>query len=188
MGSEMCIRDRYSTVDDKPFVIRSAGGTTVASFNASDADPDILLTPDGTGEVGIGTSTPSANLDIVGTLQYVDGNQGAGYVLTSDTSGHATWKSPHENADAVPDTSSPIPIKFQGGIIYVHPTVNATAMPWNDNTNTSATGATSHEDGETNSFTIELAQGSHGTPPYCAEVCRDLSAHGRSDWLSLIHI
>mgnify|MGYP006249865571 FL=1 len=55
-------------------------------------------------------------------------------------------------------------------------------MPWNDNTNTSATGATSHEDGETNSFTIELAQGSHGTPPYCAEVCRDLSAHGRSDW------
>ena len=41
--------------------------------------------------VGIGTSTPSAKLDIVGTMQLADGNHGAGKVLTSDAAGNATW-------------------------------------------------------------------------------------------------
>lgn len=44
------------------------------------------------GNVGIGTTTPSAALDLVGTFQYVDGNQSNGYVLTSDASGNATWQ------------------------------------------------------------------------------------------------
>lgn len=46
------------------------------------------------GNVGIGTPTPSATLDLVGTFQYVDTNEGAGKVLTSDASGNATWQTP----------------------------------------------------------------------------------------------
>jgi hypothetical protein len=46
--------------------------------------------------VGIGTSTPSDKLHIVGTsgntLRIEDGNQAAGLVLTSDTDGNASWQ------------------------------------------------------------------------------------------------
>lgn len=45
------------------------------------------------GNTGIGTATPSATLDVVGTAQYVDGNEADGYVLTSDATGNATWQS-----------------------------------------------------------------------------------------------
>jgi len=44
------------------------------------------------GNVGIGSTNPSATLDVVGTFQYVDGNESNGYVLTSDASGNATWQ------------------------------------------------------------------------------------------------
>ncbi|MBN3033946.1 MAG: hypothetical protein JW861_00020, partial [Bacteroidales bacterium] len=44
--------------------------------------------------VGIGNSFPSATLDLVGTFKYVDGNEGAGKVLTSDANGNATWQTP----------------------------------------------------------------------------------------------
>ncbi|MFH1536271.1 MAG: LamG-like jellyroll fold domain-containing protein, partial [Patescibacteria group bacterium] len=44
-----------------------------------------------TDTVGIGTITPSATLDLVGTFQYTDGNQGVNKVLASDASGNATW-------------------------------------------------------------------------------------------------
>ncbi len=44
--------------------------------------------------VGIGTTTPSAKLDVEGTFQLVDGNEGIGKVLTSDNTGNATWQDP----------------------------------------------------------------------------------------------
>ncbi len=47
---------------------------------------------DGAGNIGIGNATPDATLDLVGTFQYDDGNQQAGYVLTSDANGNATWQ------------------------------------------------------------------------------------------------
>ncbi|WP_111684914.1 tail fiber domain-containing protein [Winogradskyella tangerina] len=43
------------------------------------------------GDVGIGVTNPSATLDLVGSFQYVDGNQALGRVLTSDANGNATW-------------------------------------------------------------------------------------------------
>lgn len=43
-------------------------------------------------KVGIGTNAPSAKLHVEGTLRYVDGNQAAGRVLTSDANGNATWQ------------------------------------------------------------------------------------------------
>lgn len=42
--------------------------------------------------VGIGTTTPSARLDIVGNIKITDGTQGANKVLTSDADGFASWQ------------------------------------------------------------------------------------------------
>lgn len=44
------------------------------------------------GKTGVGTPTPSATLDVVGSMQYTDGNEGAGKVITSDANGNATWQ------------------------------------------------------------------------------------------------
>lgn len=44
--------------------------------------------------VGIGTSTPNAKLDVNGTFKVVDGTQGAGKILTSDATGLASWQPP----------------------------------------------------------------------------------------------
>lgn len=46
---------------------------------------------DGT-KVGIGTSNPTEKLHVQGAIRIVDGNQGAGKVLTSDVNGRATWQ------------------------------------------------------------------------------------------------
>jgi hypothetical protein len=45
------------------------------------------------GNVGIGTTTPSAKLEIAGTLKIADGTQGNGKVLTSDAAGNSSWSS-----------------------------------------------------------------------------------------------
>ncbi len=46
------------------------------------------------GNVGIGTSTPGAKLEVAGQIKIVDGTQGVGKVLTSDAGGLATWQVP----------------------------------------------------------------------------------------------
>ena len=47
-----------------------------------------------TQNVGIGTSTPNAKLDVIGTIKVTDGTQGAGKILTSDATGLASWQEP----------------------------------------------------------------------------------------------
>jgi hypothetical protein len=42
--------------------------------------------------MGIGTVTPAAKLDIIGTIKITDGTQAAGSVLTSDANGLASWQ------------------------------------------------------------------------------------------------
>ncbi len=44
--------------------------------------------------LGINNTSPSATLDVVGTMQFVDGNETNGYVLASDANGNATWTDP----------------------------------------------------------------------------------------------
>lgn len=46
------------------------------------------------GNVGIGESSPTASLDVKGTIKYRDGSEGADKVLTSDILGNATWQTP----------------------------------------------------------------------------------------------
>ena len=42
--------------------------------------------------VGIGTSNPTASLEVNGSFKITNGSQGNGKVLTSDSNGLATWK------------------------------------------------------------------------------------------------
>jgi hypothetical protein len=46
------------------------------------------------GNVGIGTTSPAAMLDVNGEIKITDGSQGAGKVLTSDAGGLASWQTP----------------------------------------------------------------------------------------------
>jgi hypothetical protein len=47
-----------------------------------------------TPNMGLGTSSPTSRLHVVGDLRLVNGTQGAGKVLTSDANGNATWQAP----------------------------------------------------------------------------------------------
>ncbi|MBL7858018.1 MAG: tail fiber domain-containing protein [Cyclobacteriaceae bacterium] len=50
-----------------------------------------LMRLTGLGNLGIGTATPAAKLDIAGTIKITDGTQGVGKVLVSDANGLASW-------------------------------------------------------------------------------------------------
>jgi hypothetical protein len=106
--------NRIVTGNYKPAVIHANGSLTlrydggklrwtIVGFNNTDG---IKATPNpwnktgndinntNTGNVGIGTITPQAKLDIIGSIKIADGTQGAGKVLTSNAAGKATWESP----------------------------------------------------------------------------------------------
>ncbi|MBK8668672.1 MAG: collagen-like protein [Saprospiraceae bacterium] len=76
-------------------------GTGLAGFfrsNTGDAayftsaSGNALITENG--NVGIGTPTPTAKLEVNGQVKISGGTPGAGKVLTSDASGLATWQAP----------------------------------------------------------------------------------------------
>ena len=63
-----------------------------------------IVVPPSHGDIGFGTSTPTATVQIgevgnVATFKFVDGNQAAGYVLTSDINGVGTWTSASVNTN-----------------------------------------------------------------------------------------
>ena len=77
----------------------SKGGTGIARRLVIDATgaptnlwKQLVLATNG--NVGIGTLTPGANLEVAGNMKIVDGTQGLGKILTSDASGLASWKAP----------------------------------------------------------------------------------------------
>ncbi len=78
------------TGDDGTGMSSPAAG--IINFATSGTD---RMTINASGYVGIGTPAPSAKLELWGTpgqtLRIVDGNEGAGKVLTSDASGVANW-------------------------------------------------------------------------------------------------
>lgn len=82
------------------------------------------------------------------------------------------------NAASTPDPSQPVPIRFQGQILYVHPSDNAASAAWAP-ANGVLSGATSLTDGRTNSQKIVTT---HGGGTYAAKICDDLVAYGFDDW------
>jgi hypothetical protein len=67
---------------------------TTGTPNTSQQTDDFIVTS--SGNVGIGTTTPTRKLEIVSpttpALRIQDGNQNVNYVLMSDNNGYGTWK------------------------------------------------------------------------------------------------
>jgi hypothetical protein len=74
-----------SSIDNLDF-LRNNGSTTNPWFS--------VMTLGMNGNVGIGTTTPTNNLHVVGTVRIEGGNPATGTVLTSDALGNASWQSP----------------------------------------------------------------------------------------------
>ena len=66
-------------------------GTYFLTYNNTYSSPYFAMT--NSGNIGLGTATPGARLDVQGTVKIADGTQGVGKVLTSDAAGNASWKS-----------------------------------------------------------------------------------------------
>lgn len=88
------------------------------AINMSDMVEGMRLTHNR--RLGINNTDPSANLDVIGTMQYQDGNESAGFVMTSDASGNVTWTDPNTlvstDTDWVDEGSD---IERQAGDVYI---------------------------------------------------------------------
>lgn len=82
--------------------IRISGGTgnSVIYMNGSSdlvlrkLGQDDQLVLDAQGNVGIGTSSPQDKLEVQGAIRMVDGNEQAGYIPVSDSTGRMVWTDP----------------------------------------------------------------------------------------------
>ena len=80
-----------SDFDTKILVENAENDQDSISFHTSGSEKMVITK---LGDVGIGTSTPSAKLDVIGSIQIVDGTEGSGKVLTSDANGNSSWQNP----------------------------------------------------------------------------------------------
>jgi hypothetical protein len=168
--SDQLVLGDYAVAADNYLKIRAAGGNQYKSgirlqaysheygFDLINDDPTNgfyishhfadsagvkVLTIDGNNNVGIGTATPAAKLDIAGNIKITDGTEGNGKVLTSDANGLATWKTPVDDIYflATSDTNT------------VFPNLTFTQVPFQTVTANDGNGY----DANTNIFTVPTA-------------------------------
>ena len=83
--------------------------------------------------VGTGLSVNRAGVVRISESYNLPVKDGAsGQVLQTNGSGALTWVTVLTPSDliTVPDTAQPVPVKYHGGYIYVHPIDNSTATDW----------------------------------------------------------
>ncbi|MCX6306891.1 MAG: hypothetical protein NT040_18145 [Bacteroidetes bacterium] len=82
---------------------------TAIGFNAKVSQSNSLVlgsTDSYAVNVGIGTRTPSAKLDVIGAVKITDGSQGLNKVLTSDANGLASWQTPQSSSNSILNQTS----------------------------------------------------------------------------------
>ncbi|MDO9187235.1 MAG: hypothetical protein Q7W13_14565 [Bacteroidia bacterium] len=77
------------------------------------SNPPLIYGDFSSGNVGIGTSTPGATLEVTGQVKITGGTPGSGKVLTSDAAGLATWTTP--NNGTVTNVTGVLPISVTTG-------------------------------------------------------------------------
>jgi len=138
IGTGVSSRDRYirgvdMTANNEwnmlsvPFRVTAVTGNTVEVYvlgvNSQQIYTDyIMIVPDAdsqteqvwgnfytSGNIGIGTNSPGAKLEIAGQIKITGGAPGAGKVLTSDAAGLATWNTPSSGSVAGSGTLNYVP-------------------------------------------------------------------------------
>ncbi|HNW96538.1 MAG TPA: hypothetical protein PK547_00210 [Candidatus Paceibacterota bacterium] len=64
----------------------------VSPTGSPNSNANAVINLDSSGNVGIGTATPGAKLEVAGQVKITGGNPASGKVLTSDDSGLASWQ------------------------------------------------------------------------------------------------
>ena len=80
--------------------------TNVAGYFYADGGSKNFGLIVGAGDVGIGTESPSAKLDVAGQIKITGGTPGLGKVLTSDAAGLASWQTPIMSGGTVTNVTS----------------------------------------------------------------------------------
>jgi hypothetical protein len=150
------------------------------------------LTINNSGNIGIGTITPGAKLEVNGQVKITGGTPGAGKVLTSDAAGLASWQA---TGYAI---THYIGESYGGGIVFYvydngqHGLIAATSdqsssMRWNGGTNTNTM---AYSDGigagKSNTAILIGNQGYGDGATYAARLCNEYSINVSgviySDW------
>ncbi len=106
---------------DNSLAMGSAGPITLGTLSWDGEAPNIstprmTLLP--SGNVGIGTITPAAKLEVIGQVKITGGSPGAGKILTSDGQGLASWE-PLPVAEVSQWTTSGANIHFNSGNVGI---------------------------------------------------------------------
>ncbi len=133
------------------------------------------------GNVGIGTTVPTAKLDVSGTVKISDGTQGTGKILTSDANGLASWQ-PSLTTHTIGESYGGGTVFYvydngQHGLIAAANDVNGGLnIRWyaGTNTNTMAFGDGIGA-GASNTAIIVANQGNGDGAPYAARLCQAYS-------------